>query len=159
MLTNREFHLQTGNLAYKTGFSFTKRESWVTKGILGLLFTEANFYKEDVKVKVKKNDGSFTEITPVWTDTSTDVHIGKVTISAATDHSKDGDYTFSVEYKDRSNNQMNTYTSTTKVIDTTKPVIEVKYANESPANTMTDVENHQRKYFSSTQTTSIYFIA
>ncbi|RGW36445.1 hypothetical protein DWV78_14755, partial [Agathobacter rectalis] len=37
---NREFHLQTGNLAYKTGFSFTKRESWVTKGILGLLFTE-----------------------------------------------------------------------------------------------------------------------
>ena len=39
MLTNREFHLQTGNLAYKTGFSFTKRESWVTKGILGLLFT------------------------------------------------------------------------------------------------------------------------
>ena len=40
MLTNREFHLQTGNLAYKTGFSFTKRESWVTKGILGLLFTD-----------------------------------------------------------------------------------------------------------------------
>jgi len=39
LLTNREFHLQTGNLAYKTGFSFTKRESWVTKGILGLLFT------------------------------------------------------------------------------------------------------------------------
>lgn len=117
--------------------------------------TEANFYKEDVKVKVKKNDGSFTEITPVWTDTSTDVHIGKVTISAATDHSKDGDYTFSVEYKDRSNNQMNTYTSTTKVIDTTKPVIEVKYANESPVNTMTDVENHQRKYFSSTQTATI----
>ena len=39
-LTNREFHLQTGNLAYKTGFSFTKRESWVTKGILGLLFTK-----------------------------------------------------------------------------------------------------------------------
>ena len=39
MLTNREFHLQTGNLAYKTGISFTKRESWVTKGILGLLFT------------------------------------------------------------------------------------------------------------------------
>lgn len=35
---------------------------------------------------------------------------------------------------------MNTYTSTTKVIDTTKPVIEVKYANESPVNTMTDVE-------------------
>lgn len=117
--------------------------------------TEANFYKEDVKVKVKKNDGSFTEITPVWTDTSTDVHIGKVTITAASDHSNDGDYIFSVEYKDRSNNQMNTYTSTTKVIDTTKPVIEVKYANDNPVNTMTDVENHQRKYFSSTQTATV----
>lgn len=43
MLTNREFHLQTGNLAYKTGFSFTKRESWVTKGILGLLFTFGSY--------------------------------------------------------------------------------------------------------------------
>ena len=49
MLTNREFHLQTGNLAYKTGFSFTKRESWVTKGILGLLFT----YSEEKEVEVK----------------------------------------------------------------------------------------------------------
>lgn len=45
MLTNREFHLQTGNLAYKTGFSFTKRESWVTKGILGLLFTTIKKYE------------------------------------------------------------------------------------------------------------------
>lgn len=39
LLTNLDFHLQTGNLGYKTGLSFTKRESWVTKGILGLLFT------------------------------------------------------------------------------------------------------------------------
>ena len=45
MLTNREFHLQTGNLAYKTGFSFTKRESWVTKGILELLFTLYSNFK------------------------------------------------------------------------------------------------------------------
>ena len=39
MLTNRDFHLQTGNLGYKTGLSFTKRESCVTNGILSLLFT------------------------------------------------------------------------------------------------------------------------
>ena len=39
MLTNREFHLQTGNLGYKTGLSFTNGDSWVTNGILGLLFT------------------------------------------------------------------------------------------------------------------------
>lgn len=39
MLTNRDFHLQTGNLDYKTGLSFTNGESWVTNGILSLLFT------------------------------------------------------------------------------------------------------------------------
>ena len=55
MLTNREFHLQTGNLAYKTGFSFTKRESWVTKGILGLLFTFVDklteYHSDNKKIK------------------------------------------------------------------------------------------------------------
>ena len=39
MLTTRDFHLQTGNLGYKTGLSFTKWESWFTNGILSLLFT------------------------------------------------------------------------------------------------------------------------
>ena len=39
LLTNRDFHLQTGNLGYKTGLSFTNGDSWVTNGILGLLFT------------------------------------------------------------------------------------------------------------------------
>ena len=42
LLTNRDFHLQTGNLDYKTGLSFTNGESWVTNGILGLLFTKHN---------------------------------------------------------------------------------------------------------------------
>ena len=50
LLTNLDFHLQTGNLGYKTGLSFTKRESWVTKGILGLLFT---FWLETTPWKVK----------------------------------------------------------------------------------------------------------
>lgn len=40
MLAKRDFHLQTGNLGYKTGLSFTNGESWVTNGILGLLFTQ-----------------------------------------------------------------------------------------------------------------------
>ena len=38
-LTKGDFRLQKGNLAYKTGFSFTKGESCVTNGTLGLLFT------------------------------------------------------------------------------------------------------------------------
>ena len=41
MLAKRDFHLQTGNLGYKTGLSFTNGESWVTNGILGLLFTNS----------------------------------------------------------------------------------------------------------------------
>jgi len=32
--------LQTWNLGYKTGLSFTNGDSWVTNGILGLLFTK-----------------------------------------------------------------------------------------------------------------------
>lgn len=35
----RESCLQTGNLGYKTKLSFTNGDSWVTNGILGLLFT------------------------------------------------------------------------------------------------------------------------
>ena len=39
LLAKRDFHLQTGNLGYKTGLSFTNGESWVTNWILSLLFT------------------------------------------------------------------------------------------------------------------------
>ena len=39
-LTKRDFRLQKGILAYKTGISFTKWDSWSTSGTLGLLFTE-----------------------------------------------------------------------------------------------------------------------
>lgn len=117
--------------------------------------TEANFYKEDVKVKVKKNDGTAELVTPTWTDSSTDVHVGKVVISAASNHANDGDYIFTVEYKDRSNNEMTLYKSNTKVIDTTNPIIKVEYANTNPVNELTDGENHQRKYFASTQTATI----
>lgn len=119
------------------------------------IVTEANFFKEDVKLKVKKNDGTAELVTPTWTDSSTDVHVGKVVISATSNHANDGDYIFTVEYKDRSNNEMNAYTSNTKVIDTTNPIINVEYANTNPVNELTDGENHQRKYFASTQTATI----
>jgi hypothetical protein len=45
LFTKWDFRLQTGNLVYKTGFSFTNRDSWITNGIFGLLFTvNFNFF-------------------------------------------------------------------------------------------------------------------
>jgi hypothetical protein len=119
------------------------------------IITEANFFEEDVQVKLKKNDGTAESVTPTWMDTTTDVHVGRVEIEATTNHANDGDYVFQVEYTDRSNNEMVSYTSGVMVIDTIKPVIDVKYENTNPINEMQDGERHQRKYFSSTQTATI----
>lgn len=83
------------------------------------------------------------------------MHVGTYTIDANDDHSNDGDYVFQVEYKDRSNNEMTSYTSGVKVIDTTKPVINVEYSNSNVINELTDTENHTRKYFASAQTATI----
>ena len=47
-LAKGEFRLQRGKLTYKTRFSFTKRESWIANGTLGLLFT--NFISSVVVV-------------------------------------------------------------------------------------------------------------
>lgn len=119
---------------------------------------EANFFAEDVKVQLKKNDSSVVEITPAWTDMSTDVHVGTYTIEASQDHLNDGEYVFIVEYNDRSNNEMATYTSGIKVIDTTIPIIKVEYSNTNPENTIADSDGNQRKYFSTTYTATITII-
>ena len=78
MLTNREFHLQTGNLAYKTGFSFTKRESWVTKGILGLLFTSGKIPKSK---DIKKSGRGFGSKSSVSAHAADEIPIGKVKVN------------------------------------------------------------------------------
>lgn len=135
--------------------SFNEKDYYNTDLTATFTVTEENFYKEDVKVRVKKNDGVAELVTPMWTDTSADVHVGKVVIGAPVDHSGDGDYVFTVEYTDRSNNEMSKYSSGVKVIDTIKPVIKVEYSNSNPINELTDVENHQRKYFASAQTATV----
>jgi hypothetical protein len=117
--------------------------------------TEANFFKDDVKVTYTKDDGSTVKVTPTWKDTSVDVHVGTVVIEAKSDHSNDGDYIFEVEYTDRSNNKMNSYKSGIKVIDTIKPEITVTYSNSNIINTLTDSENHQREYFETEQVATV----
>lgn len=73
--------------------------------------TEANFYSNDVSIKVSKN-GAQTTVTPHWTDRSTDVHVGTFTING------DGDYVVEITYADKSGNTMAKYTSNQMTIDT-----------------------------------------
>lgn len=72
---------------------------------------EANFYAEDVVVTVQK-DGVAQTITPTWTNSSVDVHIGTFTLT------DDADYVIIVNYTDRSTNKMTEYKSNQLTIDT-----------------------------------------
>ena len=107
---------------------------------------EANFFPEDVVVSVSKDNGTPYAVTPNWTDKSVDEHIGTYTLSG------DGDYVVNVAYTDRSNNQMDSYTSHTITIDTIKPVISVEYQNTNLIDTVKDRDEKDRKYFDDTQT-------
>ena len=84
-----------------------------------LHMNEANFYRDDVKVTVSRNNGGFEPITVNWSDTNADVHIGNFTLS------EDGDYVVMVEYADKSTNQMVSYTSEQMTIDTDMPVVTI----------------------------------
>ena len=108
--------------------------------------TEANFFAEDVVVKVSKNGATAYAVTSAWTDVDADTHIGSYTISG------DGHYIVSVEYKDRSNNKMTTYQSDMITIDTIKPQVNVTYQNTAKIATLKDSEGADRDYFNKTQT-------
>lgn len=107
--------------------------------------TEANFFKDDVKITVTKNNGITYTVTPSWTDKNTDVHIGTYTLTG------DGDYIINVKYTDRSANKMRSYTSHVITIDTIDPKIEVQYTNKDAVNTLKDSNGNKRKYFDKTQ--------
>ena len=72
---------------------------------------EANFYPEDVQIKVIK-DGVTTLANATWVDESVDVHHGTFTISG------DGNYIVVIDHADKSGNAMPTYSSHQLVIDT-----------------------------------------
>lgn len=73
---------------------------------------EANFYANDVQVMVSKDGGAASAVSPVWEDNSVDVHTGKFTLTG------DGDYIVTINYKDKSSNEMTAYTSKQMTIDT-----------------------------------------
>ncbi len=84
---------------------------------------EANFYAEDVNILVNSSrvePSDWTQNGDVWTATVT--------------MAQEGDYVFSVEYTDRSGNQMQTYTSNQKTVDLTAPSIRVQNVRHESAN-------------------------
>lgn len=88
-----------------------------------IVINEANFYSEDVIVKV--ND----EVVSVkWTNDSVDVHTGTFTLT------EDGDYVVTVEYKDRSANEMTKYKSDRLTLDTVAPTVKVTNIKQNSAN-------------------------
>lgn len=92
-----------------------------------IIITEANFYKQDVVVLVTK-DGSTYPVNVTWSDVDTDIHCGSFVLT------EDGDYTVSIRYSDRSENEMDTYTSNQLTIDTKTPVINITNIVANSAN-------------------------
>ena len=125
--------------------------------------TEANFYEEDFNVLLIKDDNTSIPVEPTWNELENDVYEGIYCLEADKNLVGDGNYVFSVSYKDKSNNAWKignevTYLSDTMIIDTTKPQISVSYSNNSPKNTLIDAEGKSRKYFSDTMVATVKIV-
>ena len=106
--------------------------------------TEANFYEDDVIVKVSKNNGEAKPVSVKWNDTDNqDEHEATCVLSG------DGDYIVTMEYADRSGHKMENYQSEVVTIDTTAPVINFEYSNGNK--TSADKDNKQMATISVTE--------
>lgn len=81
-----------------------------------LTITETNFYSEDVVVKVSKDNGSATLVTPSWNG-----NVGTFSLEG------DGDYKVYVSYTDKANNPMDDYVSDIVTVDKTDPIVKIDY--------------------------------
>lgn len=101
--------------------------------------TEANFYPEDVNIAVngsKQKVNNWKQSGDTWT--------GNLKLS------KEGEYVITINYIDRSNNKMKTYTSNEIIVDHTNPVINVAYSPNKVVNTANGI-----KYYNSAQIATI----
>ena len=110
-----------------------------SEAVATIKITEANFYPEDVDIKV--NDSAYSNVS--WTH-SGDVWTGTVSFS------QDGHYVLKINYSDRSTNKMEEYVSGEITVDTSSPSIQVSYSPDNPVYSSGD-----RKYYSENQTATI----
>ena len=111
----------TANVEYNTPVHQENGISYYDGAVTATVtMNEANFYPEDVVVSVTKDDAAYS-VSPSWSDQGTDIHIGTFTLS------EDGDYFITMNYRDKSSNQMVEYSSEQLTVDTeiTAPVITV----------------------------------
>lgn len=92
------------------------------EAVATIKITEANFYEEDVVVK---DNG--TALSVAWSHNG-DERTAVVTLT------EEGDHVLTVDYIDRSTNQMTSYTSDTIIIDNTAPVVSVDPSNAGTRN-------------------------
>ena len=88
-----------------------------------VVITEANFNSEDVAVNVNGSPAAVK-----WVDNSADVHTGTFTLT------EDGDYVVTVDYTDRSENKMASYTSERLTLDKKVPTVNVTGIKQNSAN-------------------------
>lgn len=103
----------TAQVSYNEAVNVTGDVAYYNRDIQATVtVNEANFYADDVRVMVTKNGEEPFAVSPVWTDSSEDVHIGSFTLTG------DGDYVVTIDYRDKSANAMVTYISGKMTVDT-----------------------------------------
>ncbi len=129
--TERTYNYTTEGSQYKLYYD--------NRATATFMINEANFIAEDVNVKINGTRYTLTG----WSH-SGDTHTASLTLT------DEGEYVITMEYKDRSNNQMRTYTSNEIVIDHTNPTINVAYSPDKVIRTVSG-----RKYYDAQQTATI----
>lgn len=114
---------------------------------LTLTFREANFFQEDVQIKIEREGGGASQATVAWVSNSADEHVATITFPAPAGGGADGHYTVTADYTDRSDNKMTTFTSDRITIDTTSPAISVSYNNNDLTNKNYFTKTENAKFF------------